>query len=257
MTYAVLLPLMCLTVAAGQEHGGGTNRPASRADVEAGAKTFRSHCAVCHGPHGEGGRGPNLANGQFYHGSSDADLLENISKGIPSTEMPGLFYSADRIRQIIAYIRSLNSAAGVKPGGQPSEGAALVRSRGCLQCHRISGEGGRLGPDLTSIGQMRSPEYLWQSIVDPDADINPRFKTVSFRDDSGTRYQGFLMNEDTYTVQLLDTHEQLHSFAKAELSNYKIEDKSPMPSYKSTLSDAQLQDVVAYLSSLRPQGGRR
>src|SRR4029077_6310423 len=77
-------------------------------DVAAGEKTFRSHCAPCHGMHGEGGRGPNLASGRFYHGSSAADLLKNISEGIPGTEMPGLFYMEDRIRQIIAYIRSLH-----------------------------------------------------------------------------------------------------------------------------------------------------
>lgn len=256
MSYGLLLTLICITAMAAQERGGESNSRTSPADVEAGAKTFRSHCAVCHGPHGEGGRGPNLARGQFYHGSSDADLLDNISKGIPSTEMPGLFYSADRIWQIIAYIRSLNAAAS-KPAGDPAAGATLMRSRGCLECHRINGEGGRLGPDLTSIGQVRSPEYLHQSIVDPDADVDPRFKMVSFRDDSGTPYQGFLMNEDTYTVQLIDTHEQLHSFAKAELKNYKVEKKSTMPSFKGTLNDVQLQDVVAYLSSLRPQGGGR
>src|SRR5688572_22443118 len=72
-------------------------------DVAAGAKTFRSHCAECHGLKGEGGRGPNLTEANFYHGSSDAELLKNISDGIPGTEMPGLFYSPDRVWQVIAY----------------------------------------------------------------------------------------------------------------------------------------------------------
>src|SRR6476646_10862636 len=84
------------------------NKNTSAEDVAAGAKTFHSHCSPCHGYAGEGGRGPNLAAGRFYHGSSDADLLKNISEGIPGTEMPGLFYNEDRIRQIIAYIRSLS-----------------------------------------------------------------------------------------------------------------------------------------------------
>ena len=87
----------------------GTQPPKMTADdVTAGAKTFRSHCAECHGLNGEGGRGPNLSDGVFYHGSSDPDLLRNISNGIPGTEMPGLFYSSDRVWQVIAYIRSLN-----------------------------------------------------------------------------------------------------------------------------------------------------
>src|SRR6266852_4674338 len=78
-------------------------------DVAAGAKTFRFHCAPCHGLHGEGGLGPNLAKGRFYHGSSDADLIKNISDGIPGTAMPGLFYNGERLWQIVAYIRSLNA----------------------------------------------------------------------------------------------------------------------------------------------------
>src|SRR6267378_6860649 len=85
------------------------NRSVTSKDVAAGEKTFRSHCAPCHGLHGEGGRGPNLASGRFYHGSTDADLFTNITDGIPGTEMPGLFHADDRIRQILAYIRSLST----------------------------------------------------------------------------------------------------------------------------------------------------
>ena len=231
----------------------------SPGDVAAGAKTFRSHCAVCHGPSGEGGLGPNLANGRFYHGSSDREIGENISKGIPGTEMPGIFYSPDRIGQIIAYLRSLSAANSGKLTGNAARGAGLVRSNGCLQCHRVSGEGGRLGPDLTLIGQSRSAEYLRTSLLDPNADVNARYRVVSFRDDSGKDYRGFLMNEDTYTVQMIDMREQLHSFDKSGLKNYKVEAKSQMPSYKGTLNESQVQDVVAYLASLRPQsqGGTR
>ncbi|PYT32257.1 MAG: hypothetical protein DMG57_02470 [Acidobacteria bacterium] len=54
--------------------------PATPEDIAAGAKTFRSHCAPCHGLHGEGGRGPNLASGRFYHGGTDASLFTNISQ---------------------------------------------------------------------------------------------------------------------------------------------------------------------------------
>src|ERR1051325_1304532 len=87
------------------------NPRTSPADVKQGEKTFRAHCSPCHGFKGEGGRGPNLATGEFFHGSSDAALLQNISFGIPGTEMPGLFYSSDRVWQIIAYLRSLNAGS--------------------------------------------------------------------------------------------------------------------------------------------------
>jgi cytochrome c oxidase cbb3-type subunit III len=229
------------------------NPRTSPEDVAAGAKTFRSHCAPCHGIHGEGARGPNLGLGVFYHGSSDAALLKNISDGIPGTEMPGLFYSPDRVWQVVAYIRSLNSNASERPHGNRAQGETLFRVKGCNQCHRIHGEGGRLGPDLTNIGGARSPNYLKQSIVDPNADVRPRYWVVSATTRQGETYTGFLMNEDSYTVQFIDMNERLHSVEKADLTQYKVEKTSKMPSYRESLKENEVDDLVAYLSSLRPK----
>ncbi len=251
------LILVVGTMLQGQQQEEVRNPRTSPADLAAGAKTFRSHCSVCHGLNGEGGRGPNLAKGDFYHGSSDSDLLNNISSGIPGTEMPGLFYSPDRVWQVVAYIRSLNAAATVKAVGDPARGAALFRSKGCAPCHRVNGEGGRLGPDLTHIGRTRSPDHLRQSIIDPNADVPQRYWLVTCKDSSGKEYQGFLMNEDTYTVQLIDMQEQLHSFDKVELKEYRVEKASKMPSYKDALTGEELQDLVAFLVALRPHGGPR
>src|SRR3954466_6356100 len=103
---AIIALLFSLEVLAAQQTK--QNPHTTAADVAAGAKTFRSHCAPCHGYTAEGGRGPNLAAGRFYHGNTDADIFNNISHGIAGTEMPGLFYSADRVWQIVAYIRSLH-----------------------------------------------------------------------------------------------------------------------------------------------------
>ena len=220
-------------------------------DIAAGAKTFRSHCAVCHGLHGAGGLGPSLASGRFYHGSSDADLFHNISEGIPGTEMSATFYKEDRVWQIIAYIRSLNAVADPSASDK-ARGAALFRTKGCVRCHRVGGQGGRLGPELTEIGRMRSLDYLRQSIVEPAADVQPRYWVASFTNASGKPVEGFVMNEDTYTVQLMDMGEQLHSYDKAALKDYKVEKISKMPSYRDSLTGEQVGDLVAYLSSLRP-----
>src|SRR5579872_677045 len=248
-----LLILIVAVNLCGQEQ---TRNPhTSRADIAAGARTFRSHCSPCHGMNGEGGRGPNLASGRFYHGSSDLDLLNNIANGIPGTEMPGLFYSSDRLWQVVAYIRSLNVTAGPRPKGNIARGQKLYQSNGCPQCHRIKGEGGRLGPDLTQIGESCSPAYLHRALIDPNADIPKRYWVVKCRDASGSGYEGFLMNEDTYTVQFIDMHEQLHSFEKAKLTDYKVEKISKMPSFQNVLSDSQLDDLVAFLSSLRTPRG--
>ena len=233
---------------------GQTNPRTSPEDVAAGAKTFRSHCATCHGIRGEGGVGPALAAGRFFHGSSDDALLKNISDGIPGTEMAGLFYSPDRVWQIIAYIRSLNQSSRSDVPGDVGNGRSLFTSKGCMRCHRVQGEGGRLGPDLTSIGKSRSPENLRDSIVNPNAVVQPRFWVVEATGKDGTAYSGFLLNEDTYTVQILDFQERLRSLDKSGLSNYKVKKDSRMPSFGKTLTDAQITDLVAYLSSLKPKG---
>ena len=230
------------------------NPRTTASDVAAGAKSFRSHCAPCHGYNAEGGRGPNLASGHFFHGSTDADLFNNITNGIPGTEMPSTFFSPDRVWQIVAYVRSLSGTA-TKPPGDAIAGRALFQSNGCPQCHAIEGKGGDLGPDLTGIGASRSVENLRESLVDPDAQVPPRYWTARFEDESGKHVTGFLLNEDTYTIQLLTSTGELRTYDKAKLHDYVVDKHSAMPSYKS-LSEEQLNDLVAYLWSLQPPKGQ-
>jgi cytochrome c oxidase cbb3-type subunit 3 len=234
--------------------GGVQNPRTTPADIAAGAKTFRSHCAPCHGYDGTGGVGPNLAAGRFYHGSTDEDLFNNISNGIAGTEMPGLFYSADRVWQIVAYVRSLSSAGQSAPPGDAKRGAELFQAKGCARCHRVDGVGGALGPDLSQIGASRSAAYLRESIVKPDAEVSPRYWRVSFDDGQGRKVQGFLLNEDTYTVQLIGMNGTLESYDRAGLKDFAIDKRSAMPSYDGALSSQELDDLVAYLWSLRPAG---
>jgi putative heme-binding domain-containing protein len=231
------------------------NPRATPDDVAAGAKTFRSHCAECHGLKGEGGRGPNLTEANFYHGSSDAELLKNISDGIPGTEMPGLFYSPDRVWQVIAYVRTLSQGSRTAVAGDRANGESLFRSANCGDCHRVRGTGGRLGPDLTNIGKMRSAQHLREAVIDPNADVRQRYWAVDAVAHDGKTISGFLMNEDTWSVQFIDSAGQLQSVMKSGLKNLKVEKTSKMPSYKDRFSAEELDNLVAYLSSLRPEKG--
>lgn len=235
-----------------------TAKPASFTDADraAGAKTFRSHCSPCHGMNAEGSRGPNLAQGVFYRGSSDEELLKNISDGIEGTEMPGLFYSPDRLWQVVAYLRSLSQ--GEKPTGDAARGSRLFASQGCANCHRVAGQGGRMGPDLSMIGSSRALKHLREAITNPDADVRERYWVASAKSASdGRGVSGFVMNEDTYTVQLFDDSGNLATYSKTDLRDYAVAKKSKMPAF-SKLSSAELDDLVAYLASLRrPSGGAR
>lgn len=227
------------------------NPKTSPADVEAGKQTFHSHCSPCHGYNGEGGIGPNLAAGRFYHGSTDQDLYRNISKGIAGTEMPGIFYNGDRVWQLVAFVRSLHTP-DERPSGDADRGKAVFESSGCAQCHRVNGRGGSLGPDLSDVGAFRSAAYLRESIVTPDATVARRYWIASLDAPGGKKMRGFVLNEDTYTIQIMDMNAQLHSVDKSSIRNLTIDKHSAMPSYKDKLTDEQLNDLVAWLWTLRP-----
>jgi putative heme-binding domain-containing protein len=169
--------------------------------------------------------------------------------------MPGLFYSSDRVWQVIAYIRSLNQRSATPNVGDRVKGKSLFASSGCANCHRVHGEGGITGPDLTNVGKMRSPHHLREAITNPGADVRQRYWVVDAVTNEGKRLSGFLMNEDTYSVEFIDSAGQLQSCLKSGLKTYKVEKNSKMPSYKDRFGKKELDDLVAYLSSLRPQTG--
>jgi putative heme-binding domain-containing protein len=223
------------------------------ADIEDGGRVFQNSCANCHGPDGNEIAGIDLGRGQFRRTMSDQDLVQIIRTGIPGTPMPGNNFSIEQAERVVAYLRSVaaskRSDAAV---GDASRGHALFDGKGtCLTCHRVSGTGSRLGPDLTNVGQVRRAIDLERSLLDPDAEVlgNNRFYRVVTKD--GVTTTGRLLNLDTFTVQMLDSKEQLRSFVKSDLRDHGFADKSPMPSYKDKLSAQELADLVSYLVSLK------
>ena len=204
---------------------------------------------------GEGGHGPNLAAGVLFHGSTDADLFRNISDGIAGTAMPGLFFPPEGVWQVVAYVRSLSQAAGrERPAGDASHGAQLFREKQCIACHLVRGEGGFRGPDLSVIGSQRSADYLRHAITDPSSETAPEYRVAHIILENGTAYSGFIMNQDTHAVQLLDFSKGLISLTRHDFRKFDIDSSPLMPSYKSQLNDTELRDLVAYLWSLKRQG---
>jgi putative heme-binding domain-containing protein len=139
--------------------------------------------------------------------------------------------------------------------GNATRGQTIVEGKGnCLSCHRIKLTGSRVGPDLSEVGARR-PEQLLTSLTDPDAEILPANRPYRVVLKDGTTVDGRLLNQDSFTVQIIDNKENLRGFTKSDLRSYAILDKSPMPSYKGKLNDQELADVVEYLSSLKPPPG--
>ena len=223
------------------------------ADAAVGQRYFLGHCAHCHGPEGEGGRGINLTVGRYRMGGSDQELFRTIRRGIPGSEMPGTEFSEKETWRLVAFVRRLARAgAEEKASGDPDAGRRIYESRGgCAQCHMVRGSGGTLGPDLTEIGLRRSLRFLEQSLTDPGAYVPEDYRTVTVVTRAGREIAGVRLNEDDYSIQLRDLDETMRSFLKSDARAVRPEKRSLMPAYGSTLSGREIQDVVAYLSSLR------
>ena len=103
----------------------------SSADEAIGRQYFLGHCAQCHGPEGEGGRGVNLTTGHYRHGNSDRQLYMTIRKGVPGSEMPGSRLSQPELWRVVTYVRRLGSAgAGEKATGDPTGAEQFTRAKG-------------------------------------------------------------------------------------------------------------------------------
>jgi len=239
-----------------------------------GEYQFRLNCAFCHGLGARGGgRGPDLTRAHKHHGDSDVEMFHNIHDGIAGTAMPaatnggiGVGMSDEEIWQVVTYLRSVQVKVPAQPAGNAERGKGLFNGAfGCSTCHMIQGKGGRLGPDLSTVGASRSIEYLAESLRNPSRrlaqgileamkEFPQEYESVSVVTADGTKLSGVVLNEDQFTLQMLDTREQLHLFEKNKLRSFERRRESAMPAYdEKTVSDKDLQDLIAYLQSIGAQ----
>ncbi len=225
----------------------------SPADIQAGKQLYGVNCSNCHGPNGDFVSGVDLAHGKFRRASTDNELVAIMEQGINGTPMPPANLSDLQAHQIVAYLRSLAAATGDSGASKAdlAHGKALFESKGCLNCHRVQDHGSRVGPDLTNVGARRKAADIERSIVDPNAEILPENRYVRVVTRDGATVTGRILNEDSYSLQLIDSKEKLRSFQKADLSKFEFLKTSPMPSYRDKLSGDELSDLVGYLVSLK------
>ena len=222
-------------------------------DVVRGKMLYNASCVRCHGIDGTGGEGPTL-NTQPRRGADDESLRTLIRSGIPGTDMPGTRHlNLADVGHVAAYVRSLSRIESVPITGDPTSGETLFFGDAiCTSCHIVHGRGQSLGPDLTRIGDRRGVEFLRQHIRDPSAAVPESFLMVQVETKAGESVRGIRVNEDSFTIQLRDEDSQYHSFQKADLAELVREPKQTfMPRYQSRMSDEQINDLVAYLASLR------
>ena len=235
----------------------------SPADIANGKNLYEATCSKCHGLDGGGSDGPSLQGAPERLG--DEAMGSIIRGGIPGTGMNGFgSLNAEETGQVIGYIRTLGHTADTEVAkGDPSRGKSVYESSGCATCHIISGEGGGVGPELSRVGAMRGPSYLRTTLLTPGA-ILPKeagamergrftqFLFVHVVTKDGHSFEGTRVYEDSFSIELKDAAGRFHSFKKLEVAKFeKLPGRSVMPSFKDTLSATQLDDLVAYLASLK------
>ncbi len=225
-------------------------------DVRMGERVFRAQCGRCHGRDARGNDEtgtPDLTTGQFSQASTDAGMFEVIREGIPNTAMIGISARASdqTVWQIVSYINSLNlDPADYDLPGDPARGEQAYAAAGCSTCHMVRGRGGRTGPDLSTVGSRLDPDEIATSLNDPDAEVTPRWWTMRIVRADGSTIEGLRMNEDTFTVRIMDNDENLWSFMKSDVRSIEQIKTSTMPAVEG-LTAGEADDLVAYLFSLR------
>lgn len=233
--------------------------------VARGKKVFEAQCVECHGPGGAGSRGPTLAQPSLPRASDDASLVRIITTGIPGTEMPAHRLLPGELPALAAYVRSLGRQPIETIAGDAQNGAELFKTKGaCMACHTLHGQGLAIGPDLTDIGRRRSVAFLRRSLVEPGADVPQsatpvtpegqpaNFMFVRAKTKAGKEIAGVRINESTYSIQVRDLTGRINSLLKSDLAElHKDKGVSPMPVYAGVFTPAEMNDVLAYLLSLR------
>ncbi len=222
--------------------------------ISQGTELYKRSCTGCHGVNGAAGeRGPALAGERDYVRDTDAEIFAAVKDGITGTGMPPSGLPPNDIWRIVAYIRSLRaSASDAFVPGDVANGEQIFWNQGrCGSCHMVHGRGGILGPDLSNIAAERTLRELRLALTQPKLAIPKGYQAADVVTNAGRSFSGIIKNEDNFSVQFLDSDQQLQLLSRDELREIRYKDSSPMPAhYDKTLSPTEFQDLLAFLSHL-------
>lgn len=139
----------------------------------------------------------------------------------------------------------------------PKEGELIffddTRDVTCSKCHVLNGKGSKVGPDLTGIGAVQTPQYLIESVLKPSAVIVKGFETMYLMTNDGMAYNGLLVSQDEEEVVLLVDEEGVmeeYVFYPDEIAQMQKQDVSIMPGNLSEmLTTKEFYGIISFLLS--------
>jgi putative heme-binding domain-containing protein len=233
---------------------GPRKTPAANPEmVRRGSLMYRARCAGCHGLDAKGVSGPDLT-AVLAAGMSDDRFFRTVRNG-QGTDMPRFSTEQNsdaQVWEILSHLRSLSAATPSESvPGNATNGRTIFAAR-CAGCHRANGAGGALGPDLSRVGALRSPTAISAKVRDPNRARVPGYEPVTLVLADGAKVRGLVKNEDAFSIQIMDSREQIRGFLKGSVRETVREPRSAMPPFGAEqLNDGDLRDLVSYLTTLR------
>jgi putative heme-binding domain-containing protein len=238
--------------------------------IQQGEAIYNQTCTRCHGRDGAAGEmAPAVAApSRRYNRTTDAQVFDAIKNGIPLTPMPPFSgrFSDDQVWQITAYVHGLRGTAIDAPAqGNAAAGDQLFWGKAqCGTCHMINGKGALIGPDLTNLAGTRKISSIVDALTKPlhriagdggthDTVLTPlsTYQPVRVTLADGKTISGVLRNEDSFSLQIFGTDNELHLLDRAKVKDVYYEPKSLMPTdYDKRLTPTEFQDLMAFLTRL-------
>lgn len=234
--------------------------------IAEGHEIYNDTCTACHGKDGAAGdRAMALgAPARRYARRTDPEIFDAITKGIPGTMMPANRLSETDAWKVTAYIHGLRGTAIDTPAkGDVAHGEEVFWNKGqCGGCHMIRGKGGLSGPDLSNIAAVRKLTSIVEALTKAQHRVATdggshatallplaTYQPVRITTRDGKVINGILRNEDSFTLQVFGSDNQLHLFDRDKLKEVYYIPKSQMPTdYDKRLTPTEFQDVLAFLS---------